>query len=408
MLDPQVRPLAAQAFQEFSRHNFSAAELLCRQLIDVAPKQPEGYDLLGMVLGSLGHRQKAVEAFQQALIVAPDYKQAMDNLYTAAAMSEPPKPPTPRYLVIKAWGFGFWADVAHVLAGLLICECTGRTPVVHWGANSQFVDDSGAEGFRQFFQPVSEVELATLAEQKNLTLFPPKWTHENLLRDDDNRWDPTIPRLGGIYYFHRSEQVLVSDHFIAVVDLLPYIPRTHELHGQPLDLVWHYLVTKYLRPQPDLQAAIDAFAAAHLDGRGVQAIHVPGSITQGEEVDAAEIARLYEPLLAALDPAPRLLLLADELRTVSEFQARFGDRLLLTDAATKAPPDTDERVALGRTAVIDAFLALRCDRFLGHNGSYAAAFVSVLKNWPPGACRLLGAPVFNQRNVLVYLDPQPA
>ncbi|MBS0660500.1 MAG: hypothetical protein JSR82_19945 [Verrucomicrobia bacterium] len=408
MLDPKIRPLAAQAFQEFSRHNFSAAELLCRQLIDVAPKQPEGYDLLGMVLGSLGHRQKAIEAFQQALIVAPGYAQAMDNLYTAAAMDLPPKPPTPRYLVIKAWGFGFWADVAHVLAGLLLCECTGRTPVVHWGANSQFADDSGAEAFRHFFQPVSDVELSSLAAQTELALFPAKWTHENLLRDDENRWDTTIPRLGGIYYFHRAEPVLVSDHFIAVVDLLPYIPRTHELHGQPLDLVWHYLVTKYLKPQPDLQARIDAFAATHLEGKNVQAVHVPGSITQSEEVNAEELAKLYEPLLAALDPAAPILLLADELRTVNEFKARFGERLILTDEATAAPPDTDERVALGRTAVIDTFLALRCARFLGHNGSYFSAFVSVLRNWPPGACRLLGPAVLNQRDVLLYLDPQPA
>jgi hypothetical protein len=36
-----------------------------------------------------------------------------------------------RYLLIKAWGFGFWADLDHVLGALLLADLTRRVPVVY-------------------------------------------------------------------------------------------------------------------------------------------------------------------------------------------------------------------------------------------------------------------------------------
>ena len=43
-----------------------------------------------------------------------------------------------RFLLIKAWGFGFWSDVLHVLGGLMLAELTRRQPVVFWGSNSLY------------------------------------------------------------------------------------------------------------------------------------------------------------------------------------------------------------------------------------------------------------------------------
>ena len=43
-----------------------------------------------------------------------------------------------KYLLIKAWGFGFFSDVNHIIGQLLIAELTGRIPIVYWGKNSLF------------------------------------------------------------------------------------------------------------------------------------------------------------------------------------------------------------------------------------------------------------------------------
>lgn len=404
MLDHQTRALVAQAFQEFSRRNFSAAELLSRHLIDQAPRQPEGYDLLGMVLGSLGHRQKAIDAFQKALILDPKFRPAQENIYSAAAMPDLPKlPPGPRYLVLKSWGFGFWTDVANVLAGLLLAEISQRTPVTHWGSNSRFGDDSGGDAFLHFFEPVSDVTLASLAEGDERAIFPPKWSRENLLMEDKDRWNPSIPRLGGIYYIHRPEPIAVSDHFIGVSDLLPWIPRDHAMHGMPLDEVWRYLVDKYLKPVAALRGAVEAFASQHLNG-AVQAVNVPGSEKQLESADVEQANRELHERLATLDAATRILLLTDDARSVEEYRARYGERLLLPSEARAAVAVGDDRVTMGRESVVDAYLAMRCSSFLGHGGSYVSAMISVLKNWPPQACTILGAHAFNQRNAYVYLD----
>ena len=80
-----------------------------------------------------------------------------------------------KFLLIKAWGFGFWSDMDHVLGGLLLAEITGRMPVVHWGRNSLFSDDPARNAFDEFFEPVSAMRIDDLI-RADFTYFPPKWS----------------------------------------------------------------------------------------------------------------------------------------------------------------------------------------------------------------------------------------
>jgi len=96
-------------------------------------------------------RQFAIQYFSEAIERAPDWKMPQINLdrvnrylketQVQSAIDEPTLRPFQRvekFLLIKAWGYGFWSDVSHVLGQLLVAELTGRTPIVHWGQNSLF------------------------------------------------------------------------------------------------------------------------------------------------------------------------------------------------------------------------------------------------------------------------------
>ncbi|MBM3549999.1 MAG: hypothetical protein FJX54_23925, partial [Alphaproteobacteria bacterium] len=91
----------------------------------------------------------------------------------------PPRGPKPRYMLIRAWGAGFWADVLHTVHGLAIAEATGRIPVIHWGLECRYRSPGTDDAWRLYFEPVSSVTARDLA-LGNRSYFPPKWTAQNL------------------------------------------------------------------------------------------------------------------------------------------------------------------------------------------------------------------------------------
>ncbi|MEL6765172.1 MAG: tetratricopeptide repeat protein, partial [Cyanobacteria bacterium J06607_6] len=84
----------------------------------------------------------------------------------------------PKFILIRAWGHGFWSDVDHVLGQLFLAEITGRIPVVYWGANSRY-RDADENAFENYFEPVSSYKIDHLIGQ-TYTFYPDHWTEETL------------------------------------------------------------------------------------------------------------------------------------------------------------------------------------------------------------------------------------
>src|SRR5438105_9423414 len=102
-----------------------------------------------------------------------------------------------RFLLIKAWGCGFWSDMNHVFGSLLLAEITGRTPVTHWGSNSLFRDETGSDAFRLYFEPVSSFDIEYLTAIRRATFFPAKWSRSTLRRENVAKWEGPDSRLSG-------------------------------------------------------------------------------------------------------------------------------------------------------------------------------------------------------------------
>ena len=105
-----------------------------------------------------------------------------------------------RFLLIRAWGNGFWSDICHVLGSLLLAEISGRIPVTHLGEESRFAVDGNRDAFTAYFEPLSGVTAEDLMRLQGSHFFPAKWTNANLLTPNRPRWccdDPA--RLGEQY-----------------------------------------------------------------------------------------------------------------------------------------------------------------------------------------------------------------
>ena len=324
-------------------------------------------------------------------------------------MPPPSLPPSRRYLVIKSWGFGFWADIVQVLGSLLLAEVTGRIPVTHWGRESLFSDKSGRDAFTLYFRPVSSAAIADIAQ--GASYFPPRWHAGNLTQSDLGEWEGKGSRAGAVYFLNRPETVAVSDFHIGVVNVMPWLSDTHPMRGKPLPEVYRYLFGKYLKPRVEIVHACDGFFDAHLSGTPFVAVHMRGSDKALEDPELEATNRAMLTALDAIDRSWRIFLMTDDVHCLARMKALYGTRIVATDCQRSATteglhyqPATDPLRA-GREILIDTYLALRAQRFIGNGRSNVSAVIAVSKDWPPEALNLIGRSLLMDRNLRLYQIP---
>ena len=411
-------PEAVQVVQDsIAKGNYGRADILCRRMMESLPDFPWGPLLLADTALKIGEIEsgRALCARAAAMLdgrpadAFPGVAAALQRVAAALERAQP-TPRTGGYLLIKSWGYGFWSDVEHVIGALLLSEMTGRVPVVHWGGNSYFTDDPDRDAFGRFFAPLAPVSIEDLAAERG-GVYPSKWTKDNLAENGVNVWEGDGARLSGLYLLNRPERVVVNDFFTQVVELLPWLPSSHWLHGVDAMEAIRLLYEKYFTLQPAIQAEVDAFRAQNFDGGPVFAVHVR-SLDKGREDptfvrDNAEMLPVLDDALAS-DPRLRLFLLTDSADAVAQYGARYGDRVFSADCARTdgiVPltwKDTDSRHRLGVEVIVDTYIAAACDRFIGYGGSSVACMAACLKRWPEGACTLLGDNVKTRRNWLLH------
>jgi hypothetical protein len=308
-----------------------------------------------------------------------------------------------KFLLIKAWGYGFWSDMNHVFGCLLLADITGRIPVTYWGGNSLYKDRTDADAFRHYFEPVSPFDICDLERLPAATCFPGKWSVELLRRENYQKWEGAGSRLSGRFYLRRRAQIAVSDFYVHLPDLVASIPKTHMWFGKSAHEVYRLVAEKYLRLRPPIADEIEEFYADHLAGAvPVIAVHLRGT-DKFREPDYKLSLRTYFDIIDRDAPGWRIFLLTDQVQYVDAFRERYGSRVIVTDAhrsSDRAAVHHDrsaDHVRLGIEIIKDTFLALRCQKFLGHGLSNPACFVAVLKDWEQHDCTLIG-PSLLERN----------
>jgi tetratricopeptide (TPR) repeat protein len=391
--------------------HLAAAEIACRELLDRSPRDAAGLHLLGYIAAQAGMRDAALAYFKAALESEPDNARIRENLLAVQGMPSPALQRGERYLLIKDWGFGFWADMAHTIGSLLLAEITGRIPLVYWGPESRFSDKSQSDAFTHYFEPVSGVSLQQLAGMQNASFFPPRWHAGNLTQSGVSKWEGKGSRAGAVFFLNRPETIAVSDFNIGVVHVMPWIPIHHPLHGKSLEDIHRTLVDKYLRPRPDIAAACDEFYQAHLSGSPFVAVHLRGSDKALEDAHLVATNREVFAALDAVDPSWPIFLMTDDTHCLARMKNAYGRRIVATDCQRT---DTDkgvhylptvDPVRAGREIMIDTYIALRADRFIGNGLSNVSAMIAVMKDWAPGSANLIGRSILRERNLHIYQIP---
>ncbi len=393
--------------------------MVIRMGLEFWPDDADLFNLLGAVAFQIGCIPEARDLFAKAVALAPDWPMPAANLRAMGALGSPFQPVTrpgtgQRFLVIKAWGCGFWSDVDHVLGQLLLAEITGRAPAIDWGKGSRFSPRDGRDAWTLFFQPVSSVSVFDLLPMavSGDSVFPPKWTGAMLGRKEINRFSGEGSRLSGLALLNRPESIVVSDYHTSVKTLSFWIPKDHHLHGRTVPDIYRYLCETYLRPEASIAIEVERFRTVHFPNRRTLAVHVRGTDKAAEMSSLAELnqrALLEARKFADETGADAIFLATDESAVVSSFHEVFGERLITTQATrTSGSIGLHSRSdlrgdALGREVLIDTLLMSSADAFLGNGRSNVSAMVEHLKDWPEGCLQLMEKSIHYELNT--FLTP---
>lgn len=326
----------------------------------------------------------------------------------------------PGYLVIRGYGCGFWGEVLNAAINLALADIMGRTPVVYWGEEVRYRHPAQANAWDLYFEPVSGTGVDGLAKLEAAATFPPHWKPAALTTMEHiGSFAQQIGHVSGItglVAINRPETIAVSDGYADMNDVLPWAAPEHRWASAMALDVFREIFAGRIRPHAGISAELDVRATQLFGARPHVAVHVRAQ-SQGKNEEAMEgggvtlpdYFRHLDRVLAGL-PDAGVFLLTDLDHAVDAFRQRYGGRVTSLERLRLIQPDGHlpevsdlgfdkslDGYRLGLEVLIDAYLAARCDRFVGDGASGVSAAIVALKDWPDDHVSLLRRNVFVER-----------
>ncbi|PXV96042.1 hypothetical protein C8E03_101675 [Lachnotalea glycerini] len=304
-----------------------------------------------------------------------------------------------RFLLIKAWGWGFWADMDHLVGQLLVAELTNRIPVVSWGMNSLYSDTIIANAFELYYEPVSNYTLRDVARPE-FTFYPPMWNYVNIMIEDLDKITYTYRDIGTL--MSSNANVVVSDvHFFAR-PIMEYIKKDHWTYGMTPLQIYRILIQKYLRLKPDILLKIEEFNNKYLkDNTPLLGVHVRGTDKIIEVANLPYLNKRYHYEIKEYREQydiKKILVITDSQEILEEYQKLYGNLIISTDANRSTSNSEHDATQVdnyinrrnkGVEILTDTYLAAKCDYFIGNGYSNVSFSVNRIKNWPESHITLL-------------------
>ncbi len=394
------------------------AEAVTLTYLEQYPDDPQAWLLAAHLAWRVGLPTAEVGFLKKAARLAPANAAVKRRVAATRAAVRPAAPPGKRFLVAKAYGYGFWSDVTHVLGCALLAEIAGRVPVVHWGAGSRFGDGTDRDHFTDFFAPPSAETIDDVAAQAG-PVYPPPYSPARLREDGLRLQQGPQEVVTALRLLGSDARTVVSDLYFSAATLMPFVPRDHPLAALPRGpAAWRdayrHLAAKYLRPRAVIAEEARGFVRERLAGSFI-AVHLRGTdktIETGSDratlLQREAFARIEAH--AARDADLRFFVMTDDADLLAHAVQLLGPRAIYTEAARISGPEGVHNTgrfaggALGREVLRDVLIAIEADAFIGTGTSNVSNACAYLRDWPQDALTLLDRPVFIDRPMVFGWD----
>lgn len=455
---PHAHAHAMRALAELGWHTTNTADPALAGFI------AEALTTVGTVALRAGRPDVATPYLCEASWRAPD-RAGAQRRYEEATKSPAPRLDPGRYLIIKALGEGFFAEVHQLLAGLVLAQATNRVPVIDWCHGFTFqhglastanhdpyaiyhepATPHGTDApFLELFEPISGamsletmvMELAREQAQHHapIPVWPRRWASGSPLsvpRDDARiardllaeREQNAAPSNWIGAFVARPERVVVLDVPISVAEALCWLPASHPLHGVNLWAAMIQLRRAFLVPRQELERDADRIIEERLSNDPFVAVHVRmGDMWRANPNLARDTAKLPAAVAALRTRVrerlggismPRVYLLSDGHRAIELFEARYRTHLGYQDCARTRTTEGLHKAAwpdhssLAREALLDVMVAARADSFVGMGCSHVSCAAAWWHEWQPGQMHMVGGNIQARRVPAWFNIPAPA
>ena len=378
--------------------NLVACEIISRRMLTLDSKNPWALNMLGMIASRVGLPQEARAFFKLARNSDPQNRTIINNIRDLGNANKIRKVINnqKRFLLIKAWGQGFWSDFIHVAGCLLLAEITNRIPVTHWGENSLYKNDLSFDAFRNYFEPVSDFGIEDLAMIDGSSFFPKKWNKHNLKAENHEKFRAAgSSDAAALYLLNREETVVISDFYISVADIAPWLPSNHKMYKKNVDDIYRYVFDKFMRPRQEFINYADEFCDNFLKGSPFVSVHMRGSDKGVEDPMLSVLNDQILEEIKSINPSWPIFLMTDDENILASVKRLFGNRIITTNCQRTSSSsglhylDTTNKIEAGYEVLRDTLIALRADKFIGNGRSNVSAAISFLRDWGAGGCILV-------------------
>jgi len=272
----------------------------------------------------------------------------------------------------------------------MVAELTDRKPMVFWGKNSLYNDNSEKDCFTNYFDPISDINFNDI-EPFQGDCFPEFWQNKSLadyIRRTRwrNKINQQLYNITGLYYLNRPERLVVGGEFTSVKMLLPWVPQGNRLYGMSVPDIYRDLMAKYIRPQTYLQDRASRVVHEKFSGKPFIAIHLRGTDKQ-QEKQSNDIATINQQLIDQVDQLDKSLpifVMTDDVRQINGMQDRFADRVYSVDV-TRSDGDefgvhhtASDKQKIAEEVIVDMLIASQSHYFFGCGFSYLACCVAAM------------------------------
>ena len=414
--------LQTQILSLLQKGNIPLAEIYIRMVLSREPNDPYALNFLGWISSALNLHEIAIFYFEKALEKDKKWELPHENIdkikkylktktdWNHNQITKNDKNKNTKYLLIKAWGYGFFSDVSHVLGQLLISELTERLPIVYWGKNSLFGDGTELNAFEHYFESFSMLNINEF--QKNtFSYWPPKWNNANLKSKEVNKWQGSYSRIAGQYLLNRSENVVISDFYSGIIDIKPWIPSNHPLFKLSINEIYYHLVNKYLHPKTLIKKRVERFLQNELMKSSFIAVHARGSDKILEMKNLDTVNKQYEDIInkkILIDPSLKIFLMTDDTRILNRYYELYGDKIVVTKSQRTNEnkgvhyKNSSNSLELGLEVMTDVYIAAKAKTFIGNGWPNTSQIVRYLKRWSEKDIHFIGPEINLSTNTFLH------
>lgn len=301
-----------------------------------------------------------------------------------------------KFLIIKAWGHGFFSEVNHLASNLLLAELTQRTPICLWGSNCMFRNKDEGNSIGNFFKDLKNQIPVEVYESNDI--YPTKWNKDNLHLENNQKYQGQESKITLQMLMNRREKVVVSDFYSPISSLIPWLSNRSTYHGLPYEDIYDRLYQKYFTPTVEIAEYVEKFSTQHLSNSNWVAVHMRGTDKVFESPELAKVNDEYHQFInqiIKLNPEIRILLLTDSDVILRNMQELYKEKILATNFERGSGNlgvhyVTDDPVRAGKEVLIDTLLAAKADYFIGNIESNVSLAIKSFGAWSNGYVFMLG------------------